>query len=260
MNLSLLRTRIDPDALRLFAETSGLADDDLNYALHTALRRRFGAHAPQPFRWPVPKAGPEVLLGYSTDPEALLGGAAVLPNWSVDWSGPAALEQIFRTPFEARPMPAAFAPGTRLAFNLRLRPVRRYGSRLRDLRKAGGGSGAGERDVFLAAIEARDARGSSAEAEPLDRAAVYEEWLSDRLAPSAELESARMVAFHRQRLRRKGAAGGKTVLPRIAGPDVEFEGILRVRDPDAFARLLSKGVGRHRAFGFGMLLLHPPER
>jgi len=31
-----------------------------------------------------------------------------------------------------------------------------------------------------------------------------------------------------------------------------------VRDPTGFAALLARGVGRHRAFGFGMLLLRPP--
>jgi CRISPR system Cascade subunit CasE len=30
-----------------------------------------------------------------------------------------------------------------------------------------------------------------------------------------------------------------------------------VADPAAFAQLLARGVGRHRAFGLGMLLLRP---
>jgi CRISPR system Cascade subunit CasE len=34
-------------------------------------------------------------------------------------------------------------------------------------------------------------------------------------------------------------------------------GILEVTGGEAFARLLARGVGRHRAFGFGMLLLKP---
>ena len=37
-------------------------------------------------------------------------------------------------------------------------------------------------------------------------------------------------------------------------------GTLTVTDPQAFAALLSGGVGRHAAFGFGMLLLSPPGR
>ncbi|MFG1478963.1 type I-E CRISPR-associated protein Cas6/Cse3/CasE [Xanthobacter sp. V4C-4] len=36
-------------------------------------------------------------------------------------------------------------------------------------------------------------------------------------------------------------------------------GTLSVRDAEAFGVLLARGVGRHRAFGYGMLLLSPPE-
>ena len=43
------------------------------------------------------------------------------------------------------------------------------------------------------------------------------------------------------------------------GPDVVMQGRLRVSDPQAFAQLLARGVGRHRAFGFGMLLLRPGD-
>jgi CRISPR system Cascade subunit CasE len=32
-------------------------------------------------------------------------------------------------------------------------------------------------------------------------------------------------------------------------------GTLRVGDAEAFRALLARGLGRHRAFGFGMLLL-----
>jgi len=38
---------------------------------------------------------------------------------------------------------------------------------------------------------------------------------------------------------------------------------LTVTDGEAFARLLAKGVGRHTAYGYGMLLLRPargPEK
>ena len=37
-------------------------------------------------------------------------------------------------------------------------------------------------------------------------------------------------------------------------------GTLTIGDPDAFAAILSRGVGRHAAFGYGMLLLSPPGR
>ncbi|MDD4944986.1 MAG: type I-E CRISPR-associated protein Cas6/Cse3/CasE [Rhodoferax sp.] len=34
-------------------------------------------------------------------------------------------------------------------------------------------------------------------------------------------------------------------------------GQMRVTDPQAFAQLLANGLGRHRTFGFGLLLLRP---
>ena len=45
--------------------------------------------------------------------------------------------------------------------------------------------------------------------------------------------------------------------PRIDGPDVTVDGTLEIIEPEAFANLLIRGVGRHCAFGFGMLLLRP---
>ena len=39
-----------------------------------------------------------------------------------------------------------------------------------------------------------------------------------------------------------------------------MRGILTITDPIAFAELLKRGVGRHRAYGYGMLLLRPPAR
>ena len=41
------------------------------------------------------------------------------------------------------------------------------------------------------------------------------------------------------------------------GPDVVMRGVLTVTDPDAFSNLLAHGIGRHRAYGYGMLLLRP---
>jgi CRISPR system Cascade subunit CasE len=50
---------------------------------------------------------------------------------------------------------------------------------------------------------------------------------------------------------------GKRRVHTITGPDAVFKGEIQVTDGEAFARLVTRGVGRHRAFGFGMLLLKP---
>ena len=41
------------------------------------------------------------------------------------------------------------------------------------------------------------------------------------------------------------------------GPDAVMRGVLTITDPDAFSSLLASGIGRHRAYGYGMLLLRP---
>jgi CRISPR system Cascade subunit CasE len=43
----------------------------------------------------------------------------------------------------------------------------------------------------------------------------------------------------------------------IERPVARITGTLQVETADAFAHLIARGIGRHRAFGFGMLLLRP---
>ena len=95
--LHLLRARVDEIALRVFAQRTGTQDDDLCYALHLAMRRRWGAAAPQPFRWPAP-GSPGVLLGYSADPAPLLAPppAAEPPDWTADWQAEDAEADLLR--------------------------------------------------------------------------------------------------------------------------------------------------------------------
>jgi len=242
--LFLVRAPVDMTRLSAFAARAGVLDDDLGYATHLALRRRFGAAGPQPFRL-MPEQG--LILGYAADP-ARLDLPAPLPGPLDDWSGPGA---IFG-PFESRAMPATWPTGTRLRFDLRIRPVRRHGAASRARRAAAGARGGGERDAFLCAIEASEAHEPS-------REAVYRSWLEERLAPAADLEEAAMTGFARARVLRsvperpgRGRRGAG-----IEGPDAQFEGQLRVRDGARFAALLARGLGRHAAFGHGMLLLRP---
>lgn len=253
MTLHLVRTRIDRLALHAFAARTGTLDDDLGYALHLALRRRFGADAPQPFRVLDPEQSAPVLLGYAADPDALHRVPA-LPDPEGDWTG-VALSDIFAHPIEAKPMPDDWTAGLMLRFDLRLRPVRRHGSRVRASRAAEGGKAAGtEHDAFLSVVETltkgeHDRR----------RDEVYKTWLAERIAPAAELAEAQLKSFRRTRVLRSvpGGPGRGRLGKGTEGPDALMEGRLIVRDGPAFARLLARGVGRHCAFGYGMLLLRP---
>ena len=70
----------------------------------------------------------------------------------------------------------------------------------------------------------------------------------------AALESASIDRMLRAEIRRRNA--GRRLVT-LEGPDTTFSGVLRVTDTDAFGALLARGVGRHRAFGYGMVLLRP---
>jgi CRISPR system Cascade subunit CasE len=132
-----------------------------------------------------------------------------------------------------------------LGFEVRVRPV----LRAKDGR---------ERDVFLHAVESSTATGAATAAD--HREAVYADWLERQLsAQGASVVRVGMEAFRLSRVIRRGA--GKNSSERqartVTGPDAVFKGVLQVRDGEAFNRLLRRGIGRHRAFGFGMLLLKP---
>lgn len=217
---------------------------DLGDALHGLLRAAFGKAAPQPFRYLDERRG---LLAYTAlDADALRMQVALADPLAAQTLGLGANGQ--HDGYRLRPFPTEWPQGQVLGFEVRLRPTVRAAK--------------GERDAFLHAVE-------HASGAPLQREKVYVQWLRDHLAPrdgaTCEawqgaidlLDDVHLAAFQRQRVvRRTQVVGGETRRGRVIdGPDALLKGHLRVRDPAAFAQLLARGLGRHRAFGFGMLLL-----
>ena len=88
------------------------------------------------------------------------------------------------------------------------------------------------------------------------REEVYRDWLERQLQThgAARLEEARLRSFRRTRVLRKLHG------PYSEGPDAVMQGVLTITDGDAFASLLARGVGRHRAYGYGMMLLRCKRR
>lgn len=82
---------------------------------------------------------------------------------------------------------------------------------------------------------------------PLIREDDQREWLLRKLAVGAEVEAANVLP-HPPLYFRKGNRGGKLVTST-------FDGVLRVRDPNALAMLLENGIGPAKAFGCGLLLV-----
>lgn len=241
--LHLVRIPLDLQALTAFAITERVDDDDRGYAAHLALRRRFGEAAPQPFRLFETGTTGAHLLGYTSDDTALRDVAA-LPTTD------GLLDPVFPGAPSAKPMPATWRTGARFDFEVRVRPVLRYGHKARQARAAAGKHGAAERDAFLAAVEKV---GDGA----VDRAQVYTEWFARQMAGAVVLQRSALKAMRRLSTRR--SAHSRPGASRIEGYEAVFAGTLVVGDSAAFARLLSRGVGRHAAFGFGMLTLAPPR-
>lgn len=158
---------------------------------------------------------------------------------------PAAARVLGLSAMESLPRPeSAWHPGQRLGFDIRLRPVVRLASALRTDRETFR-KGA-EMDAFLAHVLRKD--------DGADRGEIYMRWLTKRLEGAAEIDPAltRLSQFERRVIVRNRQ--------RIDGPDATFHGTLTVTDPAAFAALLARGIGRHLTYGYGMLMLRPPQK
>lgn len=241
--LHMLMLPVDERRFHAFANGQGLGRPgfgDEGYAVHALLAALFDGAAPQPFAIQRRDGGPLTVLAYAGVPVAEWEATARLAA-DADVYRAVAWERA-----ASKPMPDDFPAGRRLRFGARLVPLIRVG---RGHPVFGAGA---EVDVFLARAEAvRDGP------KP-DRDTVYRDWVAERLgAAGARLDGFRIAARRQTTLVRKAASGARQRLLRH--PDIDVEGTLSVLDPALFRRGLARGLGRHRAFGFGMLLLKPGE-
>lgn len=253
--LHLHKLVLDTRALLAFAKEQRLlghrADVDLGYLTHAALVAVLGEAAPKPFAIEQELApervehGASTVLAYSRhDREALATHARDALRHLVWWER-----------CDARALPA-IAAGSTLAFTTRVSPTVRSRASAPGHEAHGRGQGR-EFDAFLAACFRAGSEVS------VDRAAVYRDWLTREFGgerQAAMLEDYSLRAFQRLALLRKEQAiGDGRKRHSLERPCAVITGTLRVTDSDAFRALLARGVGRHRAFGFGMLLLRRAE-
>ena len=206
------------------------ADEDLGYAIHGWLRDAFGDRSPRCFRVAV-RRGPTLRLwAYAADDVETLTQrastlASPLAHAVCDWQRSA-----------SKDMDAiAWQKTQRIGFEVRLCPV--------------GRSDEGERDAFLNRPPSSPVR---------TRCETYERWLASRLEPSLSIEtgSVSMPSFRLVSLWRRSHRPERPGR-RLVRPDTLLRGRARIVDTDAFRETLARGIGRHRAFGFGMLLVRP---
>lgn len=235
-SLFMIRAEV---ALREFRRWMGIRRlHDADHAMHCLLTESFGELAPRPFRLLMPRGQARgVLYGYARVEDSDLRGTATA------YADPVQVRILPSDRIASKPMPVEWRSGRQLGFEVRVRPTVRR-SRNADFRPGK------ECDAF--ALEAsRHAQGEM----PQSRESVYADWLSGQFERrgGAQLDRARtrLASFHRTRAVRKRHARYSE------GPDAVMRGVLTITDPDAFSNLLVNGIGRHRAYGYGMLLLRP---
>ena len=223
---------------------------DAGYALHVLLSATFGKSALQPFRLFAPSRGRSATLYAYSDFDA-----TALKSIAQDVGTPDCLGVVKPSVIQSKAMPPEFARGRRLAFDVRVRPVRRLRAGFEDSQSGRAYSKGAEVDAFFLNAVRRFPTGGvdvdeSAVAAGETPEAVYRKWLAERFVEAARIEECRLAAISRSRTIRGDGLGPE-------GPDATLLGVLSVTTPERFSELLRKGVGRHKAFGFGMLLLRP---
>ena len=241
-DLWMTRMRLRIDKLYDFGRRRKmpLRDVDPGYLVHCAMGELFGEHSPKPFLVEESRGRHLSVLAYSSKPEELLREHAD------SFSDPSVHTICNWDQFNWKAMPMRWPEGKQLGFQVRCCPVVRTSTEHPKHRKGA------EVDVFLSRCRAVGDDVS------VDRGEVYAEWLKGELERrgGARLIGASLAGFKRERLTRR-TQGMQRKHRSSERPDARMMGEIEVTETEAFRRLLGRGIGRHRAFGFGMLLLKP---
>ena len=252
--LQMIRAEVDVREFQRWMGNKRLQDPD--HAMHCLLKECFGDLAPKPFRLIAPReSGRGCFYGYAA------ANADALREAANTFADPLQLRALPLSSFDSKPMPSEWSAGKRLGFETRIRPVVRSHRESTSTPanpthqfKDGSTRPGKECDAFLwEAITHPEKDGMKR-----SREAVYAQWLTDQLqrrgGAELELNETKLVSFQRTRAIRKRHSRYSE------GPDAVMRGNLVITDPESFAQLLAHGVGRHRAYGYGMLLLRPPGK
>jgi len=230
-SLYLTQLHIDQPRLMRFAADQGLlrhSDEGFGYILHAWMKALFGNLAPKPFRFFERN---HQVLGYGC------GDQSVLSEQAQRFASPMAYQALVLDSLATKPMPLGWPKGKQLQMEVLACPVTRKDQE--------------EKDVYLHAVE------RLGDAAP-PRAEVYRQWFLRQVGPAAEVRDLQLLGYGRRHLlRRAEVPGGERRLRSVERPEALFLARIEIHDGEAFQRLLERGVGRHRAFGFGMVLLRP---
>ena len=193
------------------------------YDVHRELWRAFPGHTQRPFLFRADGAEGRRLR--------VLVQSFVVPEWTrlagalEEASGPNAFAP-------------AMIPGARFRFFLRANPTRSRKDR-------------GEPKV--AALEGAAFRAARGVRRPILAETERVEWLKRQGDSAGFALAAREDGTPILRLAPPFSVEWRNGGPPARHDGVDFEGVLRVDDPAAFARALANGIGSAKAFGFGLL-------
>lgn len=253
MSLYLVHIPCDMRYLKLWGARRNLIAKgifDEGFALHKLLSESFGARVLQPFRLFSSVRGRQgSIYAYCNT------NASELRDLAQSFAFPEVHKVIDLNLLSSKKMPSQLRDKQRLGFDIRVRPIRR--SRLEfDSRSGTQGERRSSRSEIDSYAWERNRSNSNRQGytsnQELTRELVYRNWMLERLGSAAILEGCSLHSFKRSTVIR-----GDFSLTE--GPDVILHGTVSVQDSDRFKHLLKNGVGRHRAFGYGMLLLRPPR-
>ena len=230
-DLHLLRIPVDAPRLLRFASEYGITQEDeaLGYTLHAWFEALFGDHAPKPFRYFERR---NEVLAYA------MQGSAMLLEHAQAFASPQAWAALHAADVASKPMPAAWRADQRVRLEVLTCPVSRKGDE--------------EKDLYLRALDRLGDKAPS-------RAEVYQVWFSKQWGTAVHFDQVELLGMSaRNRLLRR-ARNGTNRLCLIERPQALFGADAVITNPERFSEMLVRGLGRHRAFGFGMVLLSPPR-
>ena len=204
--------------------------ESLDRAIHCLLTETLGEAAPRQFR---------VIAGRGQPTAALYGytghDSAQLTHNHQAFASPQQDQAMPAETIAAKVMPATWPANAQVAFDVRCRPLKQRNRT--------------EVDAFWSMREANPA-------EEILRSDAYVKWITEYFARrgTAKVERASVQSYNRSQTETQR----NQVTPKL--PETVMKGLLTITDGANFTGTLAAGVGRHRAYGFGMLLIKPAIR
>lgn len=267
MELFMIKFNLDLEVLFHWSARVSRIGNSVDYSVHAAMRQIFGSLGLQPFFIDQKRS---CVIAYTTATEEQFRSA---------WKDAYAREQHncvnvcealkMDSASCMGKMPSAWREGDTFLFSVRCKPIMRVSVPVTKPSKKI--SKTLESDVWLHRTYQKWKKEYPEEEDqenhPLneyrkahikERDPLYFKWLEDHFGDAAKLEYAEITRQLNTALVLRGNSE-HTGAPKKStdrnSPDVTFEGRLRVMNSQKFAELLAHGIGRHKAFGFGMLLL-----